>query len=126
MERKKFWAKIDRTFAKLSTQIGKCRVWVGAKDRHGYGRKMLTWPNAQSAEISVHRLAYMRFKNLLPHQMPRFDQNGHTLDVSHLCHNTLCIRPDHLTLEKRENNLDRKACAAVALVIMFHYVYFDC
>ena len=37
------------------------------------------------------------------------------LDVSHLCHNKLCIQPNHLSLENRATNCRRKRCVSAGV-----------
>ena len=38
----------------------------------------------------------------LKNVMPQVDAEGRKLEVSHLCHNGLCIKGAHLTLESHE------------------------
>jgi hypothetical protein len=54
--------------------------------------------------VGVHRLKYMLANNIHPNELDG-DQ-----DVSHLCHNSLCINIDHLSLEPRHINNNRIAC----------------
>jgi hypothetical protein len=54
--------------------------------------------------ISVHRLKYMLTHNIYPLEA---DIN---LDISHLCHNSLCINEHHLSMEPRYVNNNRIAC----------------
>ena len=44
------------------------------------------------------------------YRLPQTDKNDDRLDVSQLCHNTLCIKLDHLVLEKHIVNKSRKVC----------------
>ena len=74
----------------------------GSKDKEGYGRMRYTVPGENAErETSVHRMAKMVERKLL---------NVGDFDASHLCHNKLCIRPDHVHLERTEYNNARKAC----------------
>ena len=52
--------------------------------------------------IRVHRLQYMiSSKN--------FDLSPE-MDVSHVCHNNLCISPNHLSYESHRINMEREQC----------------
>lgn len=80
-----FWAKVVRSDG--------CWEWTGAKDRFGYGtvtRKLLS-----KVPIRAHRLSW-------------FFANGPVPDgqwVLHRCDNPPCVRPDHLFLGTRSDNI---------------------
>jgi len=88
---------------------GNCSVWRGgvtSKEPH-YGvinlkmsccRRRKTW--------RVHRLVYFLEHSLDELKESNFDSN----DVSHICHNSLCVDITHLTLESRGQNCNRRAC----------------
>ena len=85
-----------------------CLLWTGClkktKGRGGdYGRMNVLVPGCHSrTRMSVHRLAYIvHTKNLTISQQ---------YDVSHLCHNSLCVNFDHLSLEPHSVNNARKTC----------------
>ena len=42
--------------------------------------------------------------------IPLFDAQGHSVELSHLCHNKLCVKFEHLTLETHMVNCSRKDC----------------
>lgn len=49
------------------------------------------------------------------------------MDVSHLCHNTLCLRFDHLSLEPHSVNMERQRCLHVTPILCLgHKEYPDC
>ena len=113
MSREAFWEKIKRSIQKKSVVLGGeggCITWTGALDRHGYGRKAVVWPDGKKSEVGVHRLVYMAKQDLMWDEIPTNDGGGHPLDVSHLCHNKVCVNTEHLTLERREVNNDRVHC----------------
>ena len=111
MPRQKFWDKIKKSLDKSSDfGAGGCIMWTGATDRHGYGRKQVTWPDSNKSEMRVHRLSFMMNKNLMYWEIASHDDNGQPLDVSHRCHNKLCINSAHLVLEARDINNDRNHC----------------
>ena len=85
-----------------------CRQWTGStKARKGrgatYGRMNVRIPGSNSRiRMSVHRLAYIvQTKNLTL---------SREYDVSHVCHNSLCVNFEHLSLEPCSINNCRKAC----------------
>ena len=50
----------------------------------------------------AHRLAFMKKKNL--------QQLGKNGEVSHLCHNSLCVQESHLVFEPKTVNNNRQRC----------------
>ena len=82
-----------------------CKIWLGAT--HGasvkYGSVKIKLPGAMiSKSINAHRLRYI----LGAHNFnlnPKFD-------VSHICHNSLCINFDHLSYEPHSINMNRQIC----------------
>ena len=83
--------------AKLS---GCLELTNGATDRCGYPVMKVTLPNGKRYQVSAARLMYMcHYKLLTLHG-----------DVSHLCHNKVCVNIHHLVCETREINLNRQVC----------------
>ena len=96
-----------------------CLEWQGAKTRNGgYGRLVLGVPGGGKKEFRVHRLQYMVMNRIL--EIPRTDENGSLLDVSHLCHNSVCVTPEHLILELHSKNMERRSCKAQGLCTKNH------
>lgn len=101
-------------FDKLRGQIAKksidshnvhgCVLWTGAINGH-YGRKKVRYPDGTVTLEYVCRVVYMCKHRVI--NIPAEDADGETLDVSHLCHNHLCVSPHHLVLEKHSINMDR-------------------
>lgn len=60
---------------------GDCWIWVGAKDRKGYGRVSYGHANCELA----HRMAYIAFNGQIPNKL-----------LHHRCQNPACINPAHL------------------------------
>lgn len=52
--------------------------------------------------ISAHRFSYMIHNNLF--------EMSKDVHVSHLCHNSRCVNPDHLSYEPENVNKDRQVC----------------
>ena len=66
-------------------------------------------PNtSKSKDYRVHRLAYMLKMKAL--ELPRVNDSGQQLGVSHLCGNKICVNPDHLILETQSINKERQHC----------------
>lgn len=85
----KQWSRSART-GTLNTP---CLLWQGVQRREGVGAIHF----APGEAYDVHRLAYVCAYGDLP---------AGTL-VRHLCHCSLCVNPEHLTLgDDRLNNLD--------------------
>lgn len=114
----KFWLKIEKSLNNKTAGSGwgecklssECVEWLGCKDKCGYGVKRVRWPDGSVFLERVHRVAYMCDRRLLHHQVPQLNGDGLQLDVSHLCHNTVCINPAHLVLETHSVNMSRRYC----------------
>ena len=105
-----FWEKFERSLQKHSIKGGGgCILWSGSCDRHGYGRKTVTWCTTGKLKVELaHIVAYMLHKKLT--ELPRTNDAGDLMDISHRCHEKLCINPDHLVLEPHSQNMLRDAC----------------
>jgi len=74
----------------------KCWVWTGYVRPDGYGN---FWMGGKSPFKLAHRVAW---------KLWRGEPNGCILHTPVICHNRLCVNPDHLRLGTREdNNRDR-------------------
>lgn len=96
-----------------------CRLWTGAKDRDGYGRIKVTWLLPDGSTVSkterAPRIVYMLKLNVhtkcdFPTSADSADGLTVPLEVSHLCHQRLCVNADHLSLEPRSVNMGRMHC----------------
>jgi hypothetical protein len=70
-----------------------CWIWTGAKTGSGYGQ---IWLDTNRRECA-HRIAYEMFVGPIP-------QGFH---VDHLCSNRACVRPDHLGVLTRKENVSQ-------------------
>ena len=104
----------DKYLAKLlfhvkTARLGdSCLIWNGCKTGNTkcpYGRINIRMPDTSKfTPVLVHRLSFMLHNNVT--SIPT------SLECSHLCSNSLCIRPEHLHLESRHINASRKQCHA--------------
>ena len=82
----RFWAKVDVT--------GDCWLWTGAKNHQGYGRVQLG--RRGEGVIRAHRLAW---------QLANGDSIPSGMFVCHTCDTPSCVRPSHLWLGTRLDNM---------------------
>lgn len=82
----RFWEKVDRSHGSAA-----CWMWIGQRDRHGYGKFYYEGRN-----VGAYRVAYLLTKGPIP--------TG--LHLDHLCRNPACVNPEHLEpVTCRENIL---------------------
>ena len=112
MQNLKHWCDLELTSVhqKCILSSGGCLIWSGGKSTpkpNQYGRKRVKIPilDIASKVMYVHRIVYMCHN----YDMRILDKNL-GLEVSHLCHNSLCARPTHLVLETHEQNSERLSC----------------
>ena len=77
-----------------------CHIWQKARNSGRYGVIKLT-ENGMSRTVLLHLLIYYLRKG----QTPKENEN-----ISHLCHKTLCVNVDHLTIEPHRVNCQRTRC----------------
>lgn len=93
----RFWAKVDTS--------GECWVWIGGKDRKGYGRFSMgsaRKPDGtrRNSMVAAHRFSYELENGPIP-DGPGF----HGFCVLHRCDNPSCVLPKHLFLGTNEDNV---------------------
>ncbi len=93
-----------------------CRVWQGGLKNGKYGVIKVKIDESERT-ITAHRVAYMIFTG-----NPYLDPH---LDASHLCHNSLCVNANHISLEPNPVNSSRKSCKNEGRCF-HHDGYLDC
>ena len=86
---------------------GKCQIWCGPVNG-AYGRIKITVQPKVYKSVYAHRLSFFIAKNLPETDFLKVDQSSEC--ISHLCHNPLCINPDHLSSEPSAINNQRQNC----------------
>ena len=84
---KRFWPKVQKTDG--------CWPWTAKKDCHGYGHFWLGKFGNSRKEGRAHRISWML----------QFGDISDGLCVLHKCDNPGCVRPDHLFLGSRRDNV---------------------
>ena len=65
-----------------------CQLWTGVKTG-GYGRMRVRYPDGTSKIEYVSRLMYKCQTRSV--DIPHTDHEDNPLEISHLCHNALCV-----------------------------------
>jgi hypothetical protein len=84
-----------------------CHIWTAAKsgiEGRRYGVMKVKWPGDVSKREYAHRISFILANlNSFPTFNPKYN-------ISHLCHNTLCVNIVHLSHEDSSNNRNRQTC----------------
>lgn len=90
----------DKIISKILENENGCWLWQGAVFNKPYGQygqiRLLT--KAGSKVSRAHRVSYEHFVDKIP--------KG--LELDHLCHETLCVNPDHLEAVTHTENMKRR------------------
>ena len=80
-----------------------CWQWGAAlkKGKEQYG-KVHFMKDGEHFNTSAHRAMFVAANKVMPGDL--------RLDISHLCHEGLCVNPRHLVHEEHVVNVDRRAC----------------
>lgn len=81
---KNFWSHVE--------EYGDCLIWVGYRNKQGYGRF-----RHLGNSVQAHRYAYASTQGVIPFGM----------HVDHHCYNTSCVNPGHLELVTQFENNER-------------------
>mgnify|MGYP001362008966 CR=1 FL=1 len=101
------WPHFDVWESKLAASSGPatsggCVLWTGCTSTAGYGVISVIWSDGRRRTVGVHRLLLMC--SLRSTQPPL------GCEASHLCHQKLCINPQHVIWEPGWSNQSRKSC----------------
>jgi hypothetical protein len=86
----RFWAKVNKTDT--------CWIWTGHRKPDGYGRWRVPNGEGNGKSEYVHRIAWQWANGDVPEGM----------QLDHRCHNTSCVRPDHLRLTTSKQNQEHR------------------
>lgn len=88
----RFWKLVDKN-GPIHPIHGRCWFWIGAVRDSGYGIFVVRQTNRKRTTCSAHRFSWnLRF-------------GGTELCVLHKCDNPLCVRPGHLFVGTRNDNV---------------------
>lgn len=85
----RFWSKVNK--------LQECWLWTAKITRDGYGCFAIT-NNGKTQYRGAHRVAYEMSFGSIPDGM----------DIDHICFNRRCVRPEHLRLASRSQNLQNR------------------
>lgn len=109
---KKYLEKIDKN--STPDPQNTCIMWTASTKNFGgikYGRFYYTSFDKQSpVETTAHRAMFMLKSNQYSLSPPPNTPFKGPWDVSHLCHNSLCVNIDHLSYEPHIVNMQRNIC----------------
>ena len=103
-----FEAIIENLYKKSDYPVGRhsCRLWTGAlKYKSVYGKCRDPFPGRGGKYTTPHKAAY-----LCHIRQANLNDNQRRLEISHICHNPLCIMAEHMTLEDHMTNQERQTC----------------
>ena len=106
-----------------------CVLWQGGRTRDGYGKLSVPWEVKEGGHMKIHRKEerVSRMMHLIMYNLNRkCDLPPQTWEMSHLCHTRLCVLPDHLILEPKAINQERRHCVQQQLCTKSHNGYPDC
>jgi hypothetical protein len=87
----RFLAKVDKNGP------NGCWIWLASKGPNGYGQFCLEG----TRPLGAHRVALKLFRGV-------DIMYGHALTIDHLCHNPICVNPDHLEVVPQAVNTARR------------------
>jgi hypothetical protein len=93
-------------FKKCHKEVN-CLIWTGCKNSTGYPQIKIRFPDDTRRVVLSSRLLYALTFNVILGVDP-----AALMQMSHLCHNKLCIFVDHLVYEPQQVNNERRKCVS--------------
>ena len=92
-----------------------CLIWTGSiktvKGKYKYGRVKNPFQSITAAQsMGLHKAVYYLNANQNPDELATEDPTGSQYEISHLCHNSLCVNVKHLVRETHCVNQERIHC----------------
>ena len=99
-----FWSRVDRNgpIPTMRPELGNCWIWKGCVSDEGYGTFVVGGPQSAQKRRGAHRVVFFLLNGRWPEP-----------EIDHLCHNTLCVRPDHLREATHTENMNNRACSMI-------------
>lgn len=94
--------RLSKHFDRYIIATSDCHTWQGRTDAYGYGEIRFKFRGVRLC-LKAHRVVFALANPHLPLQTGSYD-------VSHLCHNRQCVKPEHLSYEPHSVNNKRLAC----------------
>ncbi|MFE4229150.1 HNH endonuclease [Arthrobacter sp. NPDC056886] len=94
----RFWARVNKS--------DECWNWTGKPRNSGYGFLYMLPPGGtKKKQYQAHRLSYELAKGPIPEGM----------SIDHICHNRMCVNPDHLRpVTHKQNHENRKGASSAS------------
>jgi hypothetical protein len=86
----RFWSKVEKTET--------CWVWTAATDGRGYGCFAVTTLGRNRVH-KAHRVSWALVHGQVEDRAP----------LDHICHNKMCVRPEHLRLVTNKQNSENRS-----------------
>lgn len=119
-----FWKRLETILTIKSSSEGNskgCILWEGPPSINSvYGKQRIEWFDGKITFEGAHWFAFLVKNRLTPSTIPKFTEKGDILEISHLCHNALCVNTDHLVLETHAINKEHAHCKKQHLCMKCH------
>ena len=100
-----FWEKVNKAgpIPPLHQEMSNCWIWEGCKNHRNYGTFHIGFNEfGKQRNMKAHRVAFFLVNGFWPPKV-----------IDHLCHVTLCVRPDHLRAVSQQENMMNRRCSKI-------------